>query len=355
MSRIFLYFLYSICVFTSISFSCVFKDGGKIELIRSVLYEEMYESCDDGIRIKDSDIGKMIGDLLDKPHGRLLFQKLRDLSSEHACIIRVIRPMFGQAGLQKILRKEGPKNIWTLNCSLTPMERIIAIKKSQDVFEFYRIQVPTYIILAHELLHYLFRLENYEHGIKEEKFVERVFLNSLAGKISDPSITLLFGDTEKAEKQAYDELVAIIGGNYKIGEDLVFLGETVFLQEYLGTSNCFLCYGHSTRFNARLSTLEIIEEIINLDGIKERIAVNNATGDDFRRICDKSEGGGKGEFIEKATRTEEKSVSGTEDGYAFGAMTSVGTPPVAGVPQEVDVSSVTRSSATGIPPCSIGD
>lgn len=46
----------------------------------------MYETCDDGIKIKDSDIGKMIEDLLDKPYGFLLFQKLRDLSSEHACM-----------------------------------------------------------------------------------------------------------------------------------------------------------------------------------------------------------------------------------------------------------------------------
>lgn len=241
----------------------------------------------------------------------------------HACIIKVIRPILGQAELQKILRKEGSKNIWTLNCSLTPMERIIAIKKSQDVFEFYKIQVPTYIILAHELLHYLFRLENYGSGIKEGKFVERVFLNSLAGKISDPSIALLFGDTEKAEKQAYNELVAIIGSNYKIGEDLVFLGETVFLQEYLKTSNCFLCYGHSTRFNTRLFSLEIIEEIINLEGIRGRIAVNNATEDDLAKILSD-----KGTFIKTVTKAKKQSVDEAEDRrHAFGTTAVVNTPP----------------------------
>lgn len=85
------------------------------------------------------------------------------------------------------------------------MERIIAIKRSRDIFEFYKIQIPPYIILAHELLHYLFRLKNYNCGIDEEKFKEKIFLNSIDVQTLNSNTVLLFGDTRTAIKKAYDD------------------------------------------------------------------------------------------------------------------------------------------------------
>lgn len=103
-------------------------------------------------------------------------------------------------------------------------------------------------------------------------------------------------------------MIAIVGSNYEIEKNSVFLGETVFLQEYLGTSNCFLCYGHSTS-DTKLLSLEIIEEIINLEGIKGKVATNNATEDDLTKIL-----GTERKPIKTVTRAEEKSVSEAEMG-----------------------------------------
>ncbi len=146
MIKNFFCFLYGIHVFTSMLFSCKFDNDTEIDLIKNVLHEKMYEDYDSFIEIKDKTIGKMLKQLLDSHYGFSLFQKLSDLSNDHTCIIKIGGPLGRIAGLQKRVQKEGQKNVWTLNCSFYSMKRIIAVKKMQDVFEFYKIEVPPYII-----------------------------------------------------------------------------------------------------------------------------------------------------------------------------------------------------------------
>ena len=281
-------------VFTSTLFSCAFEDAGKIDLIKGVLHEGMYRIEDNkGLVIENNDIGKILETLLSKPLGNELFQKLKELSTEHSCIIKLEGPMGFIAGLQKIVKKDNGKSIWTINCSHVPMTRFIAVKREENVFEFFKVEVPPYIILAHELMHYLLRLENYSAGINGGKYSDKTFLNSLIGKITSENIISLFGSAKNAKGQAYDEFSVIVGHDYTINGKSVFLGETLFLQEYLGTSNCFLCYGHSNKLNDELRKSEIAEKIVNLSLVQGKIATTIATQEDLEKI----ENVGKGKSV----------------------------------------------------------
>ena len=118
----------------------------------------------------------------------------------------------------------------------------------------------------------------------------RQFLNSHKQDLIDfKNICKLFGNSSQ---EAYDELSTIVGHNYTINGESVFLGETLFLQEYFETSNCFLCYGHSNDLNALLNS-KIAEEIVNLPFIEGKIATTNATQEDLEKI----ENVGKGKSV----------------------------------------------------------
>lgn len=253
--------------FVNFSYADDFQGEVK-EWLKNILCSEMYKETSDTLSIGD-EIGKIFTCLIKTRNGRSLLERLSDLSQKINFKLNFL-PGIRTALLPRLV--DGNFVIWLKEKE--SFERIIAIKRSETTFDFFKVTIPKFIAVAHELLHYLQRLEwLYELKIKNGStptYNNQQFLRAHRTVLKFSSnVCELFGN--KSE-EAYDEISTIVGHLYKTDEDFIFLSETVFLQEYLKTSNCFLCYGHSTRFNTKLSTLEIIEEIIDLDGIRGRIA-----------------------------------------------------------------------------------
>ena len=259
-----------------------FTDTIRVRILKNILDPEMYEASESTITINDTNIGLLFKELFETKNGFLLLEKLEVLSKKLNCRIKILKPLGSIAGLQKMTVFKYEKWVWTLNYSQATMPRIIAIKNLDQSYDFHIINVPSFIILAHELLHYLLRLETLTPGIK---FIERSFITNNQSRISDSTIIQLYGTTKTASGQAYDELSVIVGHEYKIQKDCIFLSETLFLQEYLGTSNCFLCYGHSPNLKSELLTTELANQVIKLSLLKGKIVTEAATEGDLEKIA----------------------------------------------------------------------
>lgn len=259
-----------------------FTDTIRVRILKNILDPEMYEASESTITINNPDIGILFKELFETKNGFLLLEKLSVLSKKLNCRIQILKPLGSIAGLQKMPIFKDEKLVWTLNYSQATMPRIIAIKNLDQSYDFHIISVPPFIILAHELLHYFLRLETLTPGIK---FIERSFITGNKDKMSDSKIIQLFGTTKTASGQAYDELSVIVGHEYKTQEDCIFLSETLFLQEYLGTSNCFLCYGHSPNLKPELLMTELANQVVSLSLLKGKIATEAATKENLEKIA----------------------------------------------------------------------
>ena len=120
------------------------------------------------------------------------------------------------------LQQKPSQRVWILQMMDAVVQHMLTIKYPGGSFYFRTVNILPYIVLAHELLHYLLRLES----SFPENFLKNFNLEDFPSEIIP-----VFGDSKTKKKQAYDELSVIVG--YKYEDE--FLSKTVSLQELLGT------------------------------------------------------------------------------------------------------------------------
>lgn len=254
-------------------YACDFTDPVVVKLLENIFDSSMYnktralEDTNDTLKMENQKIGNWISLLLGKPKGRILLEKLAEFSSSkgYKLKINIIANSF-LIGLQR----KPSEGVWHLQMMDVSVPRMVWVKLPEGSFCFGVVNIPPYIVLAHELLHYLLRLESP---------TPETFLTNFEIKDFPSEIIPVFGDGKTKKKQAYDEFSVIVG--YKYGKD--FLSESVLLQEFLGTTNCFLCYGHSLKLSSLL-TQKLVNQVIGLPSLEGLIATECATEEDLIKI-----------------------------------------------------------------------
>lgn len=257
-----------------------FTDTIRVRILKNILDPEMYKASESTITINNTDIGLLFKELFETKNGFLLLEKLEVLSILTKHKIKITKEK--RTALWPNLF--GDNFFLTLNFS-ERLHRYIAIVFKDNIIVFKKVEIPNYIGFAHELLHYFQRLE-WLASNDVLQYNNKTFLSQHANLLTGKqNLCRLFGDGNNASGQAYDELSVIVGHEYQIQKDCIFLSETLFLQEYLGTSNCFLCYGHSPNLNSELLTTELANQVIKLSLLKGKIVTEAATEGDLEKIA----------------------------------------------------------------------